>query len=141
MKLSFKALTAAFFASAALSLGGCGTDSAVLPNQPNLVPVAPLGLAQATGNIGPSVDNFRNQLGATNNGAGASVVGGRREINWDGVPAGVTNTNTFPGDFFSVNSTRGAIFTTPGSGFRVADNNFSTVDVSYGAIFNVFSPV
>ncbi len=52
----------------------------------------------------------------------AQHPGGRREINWDGVPAAFTNNDLFPGNFFNVNSPRGVLFTTDGSGFRISNN-------------------
>ena len=54
-----------------------------------------------------SVDGFRNDLG-TNNGVGGSFTGGRREINWDGVPAGFSDPSNLPGNFFNSNSSRAA---------------------------------
>jgi hypothetical protein len=69
-----------------------------------------------------SVDGFRSDLG-TNNGVGGSFTSGRREINWDGVPAGFSDPNNLPGNFFNSNSARGAVFETPGSAFRVSANS------------------
>lgn len=71
--------------------------------------------------IQATVDSFRAALGA-NNGVGGSFATGRREINWDGVPAGFSDPNLMPGDFFNVNSPRGVVFSTPGTGFLVSDN-------------------
>ena len=92
-----------------------------------------------------SVDGFRNDLG-TNNGVGGSFTGGRREINWDGVPAGFSDPNNLPGNFFNSNSARGAVFETPGSAFRVSANSGSATPVRFGSInpsfpssFSVFS--
>lgn len=92
-----------------------------------------------------SVDGFRNDLG-TNNGVGGSFAGGRREINWDGVPAGFSDPNNLPGNFFNSNSARGAVFETPGSAFRVSANSGSATPVRFGSInpsfpssFSVFS--
>ena len=50
------------------------------------------------------------------------------EINWDGVPAALTNVDTFPAFFFNVNSKRGVVFTTKGSGFRVDSTDFAAVN-------------
>ncbi len=45
-----------------------------------------------------------------------------REINWDGVPAMFSDPSGLPGDFFNVNSPRGAVFSTPGTAFMVSAN-------------------
>jgi hypothetical protein len=95
-----------------------------------------------SGNITDGVAAFRQALGDPLNGAiPVEQGGGRREINWDGVPAAVTNTNTFPPAFFNLNSPRGAITSTPGSGLRVSDNNFADVNPAYAAEFQAFSPI
>lgn len=92
--------------------------------------------------IQTTVDNFRNALG-TNNGVGGSFGSGRREINWDGVPAGFSDPNFMPANFFNVNSPRGAVFSTPGSGFLVSDNaaggNNQPVRFGFGTDFTAFS--
>jgi hypothetical protein len=94
-----------------------------------------------SGNITDGVDAFRLVLGDPQNGATPSEQpAGRREINWDGVPAGVTNTDAFPPAFFNLNSRRGAVTSTPGSGLRVSDNNFADVNPAYAVEFQSFSP-
>ena len=65
---------------------------------------------------------------------------GRREINWDGIPAALANVDTFPATFFNVNSKRGALFTGIGTGFRVDSSAFLGVNGSYPAQFLAFSP-
>lgn len=94
--------------------------------------------------IQPSIDAFRAALGTLNPNVPGSFGSGRREINWDAVPAAFTNTNNFPADFFNQPVTgraRGALFSTGGAGFRVSDNNFADLNPSYGAEFEFFSPV
>lgn len=91
--------------------------------------------------VTPRVTEFRALLGDPLNGTAAGQQpSGRREINWDGVPAAVTNTDTFPAAFFNTNSPRGLVMTSGGSGLRVADNNFADVNASYGTQFATFSP-
>jgi hypothetical protein len=94
-----------------------------------------------SGDVTGVVGQFRALLGDPLNGAtpGAQPAG-RREINWDGVPAGFTDNDTFPGDFFNTRSPRGAVFTTLGPAFRVSGKNLADVDPSYAGQFNFFSP-
>src|SRR4029450_12588002 len=77
---------------------------------------------EATGeipeDIQATVDAFPAFL-ATNNGVGGSFPDGRREINWDAVPAAFAAPNLLPANFFNSNSPRGVVFFTPGTGFRV----------------------
>jgi hypothetical protein len=97
-----------------------------------------------TGSVGVSaaITAFRNLLGGPLNGVTpGQQPAGRREINWDAAPITHTNTSTFPPAFFNTNSKRGAVFSTPGSGFRVSDNNFSDVNASYAGQFGFFSPL
>lgn len=91
-------------------------------------------------------DAFRLDLGGGNvSGANGSFGGVRREINWDGVPAGFSAPNNLPGNFFNVNSPRGAVFTTPGTGFQVSANagvdpiEFGNINPTYSSTFGVFS--
>jgi len=97
-------------------------------------------IVRATGNITASVNQYRNLLGALNPNVAGEQPGGRREINWDGVPAVFTNNDLFPGNFFNVNSPRGVVFSTNGSGFRITSNGFADVNPDYAGEFNVFSP-
>jgi hypothetical protein len=90
--------------------------------------------------VAGKVTEFQGLLGEPNNGATpGQQAGGRRQLTWDGVPDTQTNTNTFPGDFFNVNSPRGIITTTPGSGFRISNNDFGDLDTLYAAEFEKFS--
>ena len=70
------------------------------------------------------------------------ALGGRREINWDGMGSTAITQSPTPLDNFL--STRGARFTTPGSGFVQAPaSGLATVfgNPSYATIFKAFSPV
>lgn len=100
---------------------------------------------KAAGDIAAALNEFRELLGPLNTVPGAT--GGRREINWDGVPATFTNNALFPGDFFGSadplapnGRKRGLISTTPGEGFRISDNDFLDVNPSYIGEFTTFSP-
>ena len=73
--------------------------------------------------ITPTRDAFRSQVGGgTVAGVNGSFGGLRREINWDGVPDTLADPNPLPGDFFNTTSPRGAVLSTPGTGFLVSAN-------------------
>src|SRR5258707_709911 len=75
--------------------------------------------AEVTG----AVAAFRAAIGAANPNVPGSFLGGRREINWDGVPDAASVPNFFPGNFFNAAGApraRGAEFSTPGDGFLVS---------------------
>ena len=99
-------------------------------------------IVSASGDIKAKVDEYRALLGDPRN--GGTVAGpapaGRREVNWDGVSGTNVNSNTFPGDFFAKTTKLGLVMTTPGTGFRVSDNDFSDVNAAFGDVFNAFSP-
>lgn len=110
------------------------------------------GTGATAADITATRDAFRTDLGGgTTAGANGSFGGLRREINWDGVPANFSAPNMLPPTFFNVNSPRGVIFSTPGSGFEVSgattDNgagqpaaaNFGNIDPSYTNTFAPFS--
>lgn len=75
-------------------------------------------------------------------GANGSFGGLRREINWDGVPDAFADPNLFPPDFFNSNSPRGAVFSTPGTGFLVSANAGLATPTLFGFPndFQTFSP-
>lgn len=116
---------------AAIATGASVTISATATHNVQVV--------SATGDITTAVNNYRTVLGALNPNVAGEQAGGRREINWDGVPAAFTNNDLFPGNFFNVNSPRGVLFTTPGSAFRISDNGYVDVNAAYAGEFNVFS--
>ncbi len=73
--------------------------------------------------ITPTRDNFRSAIGGGSTaGANGDFGGVRREINWDGVPDALADPALLPGNFFNVNSPRGVVFSTPGTGFLVSAN-------------------
>ena len=94
--------------------------------------------------ITAALTDFRTALGPLNPNVVGEQNGGRREVNWDAVPPAVTNTSTFPGDFFNQNFSpraRGVVFSTDGTGLSVSDNDFAFINPAYGAQFNAFSPI
>ena len=96
--------------------------------------------------IQSAVDAYRADLGALNPNVPGSFGSGRREINWDGVPDAFSAPNLLPADFFNVNSPRGAVFATEGSGFQVSANagvapiEFDNINPTYSSLFTIFSP-
>ena len=95
---------------------------------------------QATGDLTQALATFRAQLGDPANTIAGEQQIGRREINWDGVPATLTNLSNFPGDQFNRVVPRGQVFTTEGIGFRVSDNNLADLNPAYANEFRAFSP-
>src|SRR5262245_41564623 len=75
--------------------------------------------------IQAAVNDFRNFFGGgpPNPNVPGSFSGGRREINWDGVPDALADPNDLPPDFFNTTSPRGAVFFTPGTTVRVSANS------------------
>jgi hypothetical protein len=136
---------------------GCGYDGGSNPTGPGYGDTAALAtpggyaisaaagrshfrVFTATGEIAATLAEFRAALGdPLNGGTPGPLQGGRREIKWDGVPAALTNVNTFPGDFFNTTVKAGAIFSTDGSGFRNSDNDFSDINPAYADEFTAFS--
>lgn len=87
-------------------------------------------------------DAFRTTVGGdTIAGANGSFGGLRREINWDGVGNGFADPAPLPANFFNVNSPRGAVFSTPGTGFLVSANAGQPTPTLFGfsSDFQTFS--
>jgi hypothetical protein len=134
MNQSFRRTIALGVSLAAMAAcDGYGTD----PGQEN----APVALA-ATGDIAATVEEFRTLLGGPSNGGTPDEQpAGRREIAWDGAGANpFNNKNDFPADFFNTNVKSGAVFTTPGTGFRNDSLQFAEINAGYAAEFDAFSP-
>jgi hypothetical protein len=126
-----------------ITASSCKKDKTEVPEIPKGTSFA---IAGDSATVAAKVAEFRIQLGATLNTApGASS--GRREVNWDAVPASFTNNNNFPFDFFAQHDAalpngrkRGISFSTPlGSQMRVDSTGFTSIDASYANQFSVFS--
>ena len=136
-----------------LTLMSCGeggdgpTNSALAQQGTGRDFVAPT-VFQAAGptfaSIQNTVEEYRTALGATNNGnAVGPIQDGRREINWDGGNPNNTATAVVGTPFNGFLVNRGALFTTPGTGFvqaPVAGMADTFRNPTYASIFQPFSP-
>jgi hypothetical protein len=114
----------------------------VLPAQAHALPI----VFQATGTTAPgiqaTVDAFRASLGDNNGSTAGPLDEGRREINWDG--GGVATPSVVGTPFSGFQDSRGALMTTPGSGFIQADPDdlaSQFANASYEITFDAFSPL
>jgi hypothetical protein len=123
----------------AATTGACSDGYGSNPTPP---PAITPTVTSASGNIAATLDQFRTLLGDPSNGATAGEQQtGRREINWDGAGANAfNNRNDFPSTFFNTNVKSGAVFTTPGTGFRNDSLKFAEINAEYGNQFGAFSP-
>jgi hypothetical protein len=122
-----------------MAIVACQKDSTTTPPP---VPQAPVVIS-ATGDITTSMNNFRNLLGnPLNTTPGQST--GRRELNWDAVPAQF-QTQSMPKDFFNPTGAtatqslqRGFLYETNGD-FRVSNNGFGNIESTLSAQLQPFS--
>lgn len=91
------------------------------------------GIGANPASLTPVRDQFRSDLGGGSTpGSNGSFGGMRREVNWDGVPAGFSAPNSYPPDFFNATSPRGLVVATPGTGFQVSGATGGTVAINFG---------
>jgi hypothetical protein len=122
-----------------LTLAGC--KGLYSPNYQAGVNYATFSIQGDSATLAPTLDAFRAALGGPLNAPNSAPAdSGRREINWDGVPAALTNVDTFPAAFFNVNSKRGVVFATRGGGFRVDSSAFASINAALADQFKAFSP-
>ena len=89
-----------------------------------------------TTSIQSTLDQFREAIGAKNNGNDPAKDSGHREINWDGGSTVNEATNVAGNPFAGFQITRGALFTTPdGTGFVQAP---AGTDVPPGGLAGLF---
>ena len=99
---------------------------------------------QAAGPTATSIQStvaaYRVALGDPNNGNASGQPSGRREINWDG--GSTTNLSTVAtagSTLTNFQSTRGALFTTPGTGFVQAPASADPVQFPPGGLAGLFN--
>jgi hypothetical protein len=92
-----------------------------------------------------TINQFRSVLGDSLN-TTPGKTSGRREVNWDGVPASFTNNNSFPLDFFNLTDPagangrkRGLVYLNTGSPLRLDSSNFAEIDAAHANEFIPFS--
>jgi plastocyanin len=137
----------ATFLALAIASGCSGYKApTAVPPPPPPPPPPPVAAFTTFETLGDSVSiaaklaEFRTALGGVLNAPNSAPAdSGRREINWDGVPAALTDVDTFPANFFNANSKRGAVYSTPGTGLRVDSTNFAAVNAGLAAQFTAFS--
>lgn len=133
MKASTSAVVLILAALAACDSNGPTND----PPSPSFTIFAAQGDSLA---IADKLGAFRTALGGNLNAPNSPPAdSGRREINWDGVPAALTNVDTFPLKFFNVNSKRGVEYRTLGTGLRVDSTSFGSVNPGLSDQFRPFS--
>ena len=112
------------------------------------VPITFSAAGLTAADIQATVDAFRQDLGTLNPNVAGSFGSGRREINWDGVPDAFSAPNNLPGNFFNVNSPRGVVLSTPGTGFQVQVSanvasgtpiEFGNINPGYPVLFTTFA--
>src|SRR5882724_7418546 len=127
-------------------IAGAGLTLVLNLTSPAAAPITFSASGSTPAGIQATVDAYRADLGTLNPNVAGSFGSGRREINWDGVPDALSAPNLLPANFFNVNSPRGAVFSTSGSGFEVSANaavgpiEFDNINVTYSAAFQTFSP-
>ncbi len=133
-------ITLTIFISCKKNGGGYGDK----PPAPNVNAIVKLAAGDSTA-IVTKLNEFRALAGDPLNTV-PGATSGRREINWDGVPATFTNANNFPFDFFGASDAtlpdgrkRGLILTNTGTSFRVDSTSFSDIESSYADQFKIFS--
>jgi hypothetical protein len=106
-------------------------------------PVITAGAGSDIADIQDEVDLFRSILGEPLNGnAPGPLPSGRREINWDG--GGSTTASPAGNPFAGFQNSRGALFTTPGTGFLQTPLDapeLAAINPTYATNFKFFSPV
>ena len=123
-----------------------GSDSALAQGagRPFVAPIVFQAAGPDLASIQGAVDQYRTALGSTNNANNPGpLADGRREINWDGGDPNNTTVSPVGNPSTAFQVTRGALFTTTGTGFvqaPVAGLAITFSNPTYETIFQTFSP-
>ena len=124
----------ATFSTIIMLLMGCKKDSVL--NDTIII--------TGSGDITAKVNDFRQVLGAKLN-TTPGAVGGRREIDWDGIPADMLE-KPLSGSFFNTIGTnvaasrqRGLLYSASADNFLVSNNGFKNINVATANSFQAFS--
>jgi hypothetical protein len=132
-----------------ISVNGCGSDDnnsalAQGAGRPYTAPIVFQAAGPDIASIQGTVDQYRTALGATNNASNPGpLADGRREINWDGGNPSNITVSPVGTPFNGFQVSRGALFTTTGTGFvqaPVAGLATTFNNPTYETIFQAFSP-
>jgi len=133
-----KVINGMFIIFISVAVAGCSKDKESTNDTHNNIVVV-----SATGDINSSLVEFREMLGSQLN-TTPGAVGGRREINWDGVPEELLHQK-LPTNFFNptgpqanINNQRGLVYSAQGN-FQVSKTNFAEVNADAGTQFSSFS--
>ena len=123
------------------AVSACNDDGYGQPTNP-APPTPTAEVVTGNGDVTALVTQFRTVLGEPRNGGTVGpVVAGRREVNWDGVPAEFNNgDNKFPAAFFNTTVKLGLVLSTTGTGFRNDTTLFGDLDAGFRDQFAAFSP-
>ena len=120
----------------------CDKDDDDNPTPP---PAPQATVVSGSGDLPAVLTQFRGILGDPLNSTPGQTTG-RREVNWDGVPANFTNSDNFPFDFFNITDPagtngrkRGFVYPNNGTLFRVDSTDFAGIDATYADQFDAFS--
>jgi hypothetical protein len=138
----FKHVT--FIALLGLSLSSCNkNDDHELPGENENLEIT-LASGDSSAVIG-KINQFREKTGNQIN-VTSLARDGRREINWDGVPAEFVSPLLFPTNFFNPTETtapdgrkRGLVFTPANAALLVSDKRFAEIDSAFKNQFTAFS--
>jgi hypothetical protein len=103
-------------------------------------------VVKGAGDLAAPLQEFRTLLGDPVN-TTPNQTAGRREVNWDGVPANLTNNDAFPLDFFNNTDPngpngrkRGLVYVDNGAKFRIDSSAYIDILSTYANNFKAFSP-